>query len=81
MGTTDLSPARCPLRALAGWVLNIQSTSSMGFHGAVSTALRWALSTSVPGSDCSVMGSWSPSLTSTSVELNTEKGRGVRQLS
>lgn len=35
MGTTDLSPARCLLRALAGWVLHIQSTSSLGFRGAL----------------------------------------------
>lgn len=35
MGTIDLSPARCLLHALAGWVLNIQSTSSLEFHGAL----------------------------------------------
>ena len=34
MGTTDLSPASCLLRALVRWVLNIQSTCSLGFHGA-----------------------------------------------
>ena len=34
MGTTDLSPASCLLLPWLGWVLNIQSTSSLGFRGA-----------------------------------------------